>query len=113
MQPAAPYDCQQCIGRHAVRHGFPVLPPECVLGWGLYFRVQHQLRMGLEPIALDIAAVVHALNLYGIDDRHDRRFAAEVMQIADQVALALAQEKRAAQQQQKPSRSSGRARPWR
>ena len=63
-----PYNCAQCIRWHGDRLGFPDLDPENGEAWGLYNRLQSQVRIGMDVVGLDYTVLPVAFDLYQILD---------------------------------------------
>ena len=61
-----PYDCGQCITRHAAHYQFPELAPEHVEAWNLMLLLHDQQRIGMEPIGLDYAVLPAVFAMEGV-----------------------------------------------
>lgn len=61
-----PYDCGQCIARHAQEFAFPTLTEAHYEAWQLWLLLHDQQRMGMEPIGLDYGVLPAVFEIKGI-----------------------------------------------
>lgn len=61
-----PYDCGQCIARHAEEFNFPTLTEGHYEAWSLWLLLQDQQRIGMEPIGLDYSVLPAVFEMEGI-----------------------------------------------
>lgn len=66
VAPDVPYDCGQCITRHAEEYGFPTLTDAHVEAWHLMLLLHDQQRVGMEPIGLDYGVLPAVFEMEGI-----------------------------------------------